>query len=228
MKTIICIPGLGGRANLFDGYKSLLPEYNLEIVDLIDWKKTQAEVDELVARHADAIILCNCYGSHIALRSIEKMPERVSALIVVEPFFSQLFFWRHIASPLNKILVALSRITDKMGLKRKTFKIVNYGMVEKEPLWKQILLDWEHQSMTDYLTKLEDITTFKIPENISTKTLLLFSPSGFTPNPKIRKLMQSFFKQCDIAVLNNKKHTIMTLASDEIVSNMKNWLEKTN
>lgn len=225
METIICIPGLGGRANLFSKYKNVLSEYNLEFVDVINWKKAQGDVDKIIEKKEKVILFCNCYGSQLALRSIEKYPYKVSALIVIEPFFGEFLSWRKIAIVINWGILAIMNLTDFLGVRRTKFPEVDYNMVEKQPLFFQPFYDVWHQSMTDYFEKIDDVLKFELSPRVDTKTFFIFSPKGFIRDPKKRERLKSVFSNAELVELGKNSHNIMTLSYEEIATAVKNWLE---
>lgn len=225
METIVCIPGLGGRANLFSKYKGALSEYNLEFVDVINWKKAQDDIDQMIEKHEKVIFFCNCYGMQFALRTIEKNPSKISALVVIEPYLGEFLSWRKIAIVINWCILAIMNLTDRLGIKRTKFPEVDYNWVEKQPLYLQPFYDIWHQSMTDYFEKIDDILKFELPSHVDTKTFFIFSPKGYIRDPKKRERLKNVFPNAELVELGKNSHNIMTLSYDEIATAIKNWLK---
>ncbi|MES2315616.1 MAG: hypothetical protein V4486_02670 [Patescibacteria group bacterium] len=225
MKTIICIPGLGGRANLFNKYKGSFPGFNIKTLDVIAWQEAQAKVDQMLADETEGVIFfCSCYGAQFALRAMEKYPVKTEALIVVEPFFMEFVWWRKIGYFLNNLVLLIIRGTHAIGLGRSKFKEVDYNMVEKQPLFFQPFYDISHQGSKDYFEKLKDIATFKLPPKVETKTLFIFSPRGFMRGLKKRARLQKIFINGDYIELGPNSHTIVTLAFQDITTAIKKWI----
>ena len=118
---IICIPGLGGHKNIFRQYAKEFPEYEMEFVQLIEWRTAQEEVARMIDDTDAVILLCNCYGAQIALRAMYTRMEKVKALIVIEPFFFQFTQWLKFPLFIAHALYALNKITDRLGLRRRTY-----------------------------------------------------------------------------------------------------------
>lgn len=224
MKTIICIPGLGGRSNYYREYKNLLSQFNLEFFDVVNWKEAQKAIDGFTEKQEQVIFLTNCYGIQFALRAIDKYPSKVAALIVIEPFFGEFFPFKKAALLINKLILGFMRFTDKLGLKRTKFPEVDYYFVERQPLFFQPFYDVVHQSMTDYFEKTEDILTYQPPEQVRTKTFLIFSPKGFVRDPKKRQRFKDVFINSDMAEVGKNTHNIVTLSTPEIAEAIRNWL----
>ncbi len=229
MKTILCIPGLGGRENLFDKYKEALSNHRLISLDVIDWQKAQVEVDKLVETEPGQIILfCSCYGIQLALRTIKKNKAKVAALIVVEPYFGEFLFWRSIARPINKFILGIIKFAHYLGFGREKFRYVDYNMVEKKPLFVQPFYDIIHQGSKDYFEKIDDILTFELPNLIETKTLFIFSPLGFIRDPRKRARLKNVFINADMVEIGERTHNIMTLSYKVIAEAIVNWLKNNN
>ncbi len=228
MKTIICIPGLGGKANIFDNYKESFPDFNLKFVDLIDWRKTQEEVYSLVEKNDQVIFFCSCYGSQIALRAIERFPARVAALAIVEPFFAEFLFMRKVQVAINNAILVIIKFVNSLGIRRTKFKEVHYNFVEKQPMIVQPVYDLMHQRFRDYFEKLKDIGGFELPPRVETKTLLICSPNGFVHTLERRARLKSIFVNSDLVELGDNTHFIMTTSSQEVATALKAWLSKNN
>lgn len=225
METIICIAGLGGRSNLFNKYGDILSDYNLKFVDVINWQVAQKEVNWLVEKSESIIFLCNCYGTQLALRAIEKTPNKVSALIAIEPYFGEFFPWKKTALVANRGILSFVKLLHLLGIKRTNFPEVDYNWVERQPLFLQPFSDIRHQSLKDYFGKIDDILTFDLPPRVNTKTLIIFSPKGFVRDAKKRAHLKSVFSNSELAELGKNSHNIMTLSRQEIATSVKNWLK---
>jgi pimeloyl-ACP methyl ester carboxylesterase len=225
METIICIAGLGGRSSLFNKYGDILSDYNLKFVDVINWQVAQKEINSLVEKSENVIFLCNCYGAQLALRAIEKTPEKVSALIVIEPYFGEFFPWRKTALVINHGILSFVKLLHLSGIKRTKFPEIDYTWVERQPLFLQPFSDIRHQSLNDYFGKIDDILTFGLPSCVNTKTLIIFSPKGFVRDAKKRARLKSVFSNSRLVELGKNSHNIMTLSREEIATSVKNWLK---
>lgn len=223
---IICIPGLGGHENVFKNYVADLSEFDVATVSNIDWRQTQIEVSRIVDRSDKVIFLCNCYGAQIALRTMYAKPDKVAAFIIIEPFFAEYFSWTWSASFLAGALLSLKKFTDRFGFRRKTFTQVDYSKVEQYPLVLQPFFDIQHQSLTDYFSKLYDIGTFRLPARVDTKTLFLFSPQGFMRNSEKRKKLLEVFVNADVVELGENSHSIVTLSRKDLIHAITNWIHK--
>lgn len=224
---IICIPGLGGHENVFANYAQDLAEFDVETVSLIDWRKTHEEVSRIVNASDTVIFLCNCYGAQIALRAMYARPSKTIAFIVIEPFFAEFFSWAWMAEFFIGLLLFVKKFTDMLGLKRKTYTEVDYSKVEEYPLFLQPFFDMQHQSLTDYFTKMEDIATFRLPVRVDTKTLFIFSPGGFMKDGAKREKLQSIFVHSEVVEMGEKSHNIVTLSRKQLVNVIIDFVRKT-
>ncbi|MDB5254165.1 MAG: hypothetical protein JWL80_231 [Parcubacteria group bacterium] len=227
MKSIITIPGLGGHPSVFSHYRSLLPEYSLGFIDLINLSKgEQLIIENIHKEDHKVIILANCYGILPVLRNIKDLGYRIEKLIIIEPFFTEFYWWQSLAKSMARMFLGLSHLTDELGLTRKHFKKdVDYIHLSRYPLWIQPFFDLSYQTTTEYLEKLYDISSFTLPEQISIPTLLIFSPGGYSQNPVRRNKIISHFSHATVTEVGKKTHNIVTVSEKEITSAINNWLQ---
>lgn len=226
MQTIICIPGLGGRANLFDKYEAVFTDFKLEAVDVINWREAIENICTLVQKEDKVILLCSCYAVHLALRVIDRYPEKVTHLVLIEPFFGEFLHFRKIQLATCQVLLAIIKFGDKLGIGRRKFIKVDYNFVEQQPMMLQPFYDLAHQSFRDYFEKLKDIGSFQMPERVETPTLFILSPKGFVHTKKRRDRLQSVFVHSAITEVKKDTHFIMTTSPGEIAEATRTWLKK--
>lgn len=226
-RTIVCIPGLGGHPSVFKGYAELLSDYNLRYVDLVDWEKTLAEIKEITKKEGKVIFLCSCYGIQLALRVIEEMPNAVTHVIVVEPFFTEFKLLQPVAKVVSEWIIKFLKWTDALGLRRKKFiKNIDYTKFGKYPIFVQPLFDFAWQNLTDYFIKWNDIIVFKLPKRVETKTLLVLSPKGFIRSKKIEQKLGEIFVKGDIVKIPRNGHNIITNSQELVAGQIRKWLTK--
>lgn len=226
MKTIVCIPGLGGHVSVFNNYAQYLKEYSFEYINLINLKKGKSEILEVIKnKKEEIIVLANCYGALPLIEDFNNLENQIQKLIIIEPFFAELYWWDWPGNILVSILLYLSRLTDKLGFKRSKFmKDIDYTYLSRYPIWLQPFFDLSYQTTTDYLEKIYDISNFKLPKDINIPTLLIFSSGGYSQNTEKRNKIISHFKNSTVVEISKKTHNIVTVSEKEIASIIKNWL----
>ncbi len=230
--ALICIPGLGGHPSSFKGYDKLLPEYKVIFTQLIDYRKAFEETKNLCASlEENVVFLTNCYGAQIAMRLIGALPDgKIKGLVIIEPFFAQFHWGRRPALFINKIILKILAIAHKFGLDKKTYRRdIDYFKLARFPIFFQPLFDMGWQSLHFYFDKIEDILRFKLPEQpLGVKSLLIFSPKGFTQNNSRRDYLLRVFNNADIAEVGAKSHNIIALSQNEIADIIRSWLIRLN
>ncbi len=223
-KTIISIPGLGGHPTVFKGYEKILFAYDFYHATVIDWRKAQEEIELIALERGPVILLCNCYGAQSALRLIERFPDAVESLVIIEPYFSEFSWWSPVAFIANKIIIAFMQITDFFKIRRTKFKVnIDYSYLPKYPLFLQPLFDIQYQNMTDYFTKIDDILNFRLPKQIDTKTFLIFSPKGFIRG-SLREKLFDIFKNSEIKEVGKNTHNIVAVSREDVAIAINDWL----
>lgn len=228
MKKIIAIPGLGGHESVYKHYASFFPEYAFESIEFIDIQRAERDLTTLLQGEDEIIVLANCYGAQPILRLIGK-GQRIDKLIIIEPFFTELYWWKPLTVVANKILLFLSVLTDYLGLRRRHFtkENIDYTYLSRYPLWTQPMFDLMFQSTTDYLRKIDDIIHFRIPKQITIPTLLIFSPKGYSEDPERRQEIVNHFTNASVVEVTGRTHNIVTVSEHEIGEAIKNWLANT-
>ncbi|MEK9170555.1 MAG: alpha/beta hydrolase [Patescibacteria group bacterium] len=231
-KTIICLPGLGGHESVFYEYQKFFNGHGMHFLQIINEEKSFKEITEICGERAGNIVfLTNCYGAQLAIRLINSLPwnqDKISGLIIIEPFFSEFHHWRRPARTINKLILLALSAADKIGFKRKWYrKNVDYNELARYPLFFQPIFDMQWQNLDDYFKKILSLLYFQLPkQKINVPTLLIFSPKGFMQNKGRRKIVSDFFQNSSIEEIQTKSHNIITLAKDEIGDMINSWLSR--
>lgn len=226
-EVVICIPGLGGHRTSLSEYKALLPGRELQFVEVVDHRAAQTHIAHL-CDEADAVIfLCNCYGLQLALRAAARVPGKVRALVVVEAFFPQFHAWPRAVLPVNRALLAVVNFFIRLGVRRsRLWTGIDYGRLARYPLFVQPFFDMLWQGLDDYLRKIEDALTYRLPERIDTPTLFILSPNGYFTNGEHRKEVQRIFTRSEIVEIYSKSHNLVSLAAPAIAATADRWLAR--
>ena len=223
--TILCLPGLGGHRSVFNGYSDMIPDQMFRYVEMINWQDTMKEIEQIAREREKIIIMCNCYGTQLALRLIEKDPSSVIGLILIEPVFAEFYPKLTMLNPINSAVIKLMEFTDRIGLRRKKFDYpIDYRKLSKYPMFIQPFFDMRWQNMTDYFKKIKDVLTFKLPQTVNVKTLFILSSKGYLRSPKTREKIYNIFKNHDSVEIRTDTHNIVALSRKEIAGHIKNWL----
>ena len=223
--VIVCIPGLGGHESSLAAYRELLPEYDFRFLRLVNIAEASRDLEGICRNENNVTLLCNCYGVQLAIRAIQKMPEKISRLIVVEAFFAEFHHWMVVPMVVNKWLVLICQLTDLLGLARRKFPTrIDYVKMAKYPIYVQPIFDIRWQNLTDYFLKIDDILTFRLPAEVAVPTLFILSPKGYLRSAADRKAVQSVFVNSDIVEVNENTHNIVSLSRQPISSIIRDWL----
>lgn len=223
--VIVCIPGLGGHESSLAAYRELLPEYDLRFLRLVNIAEASRVLESICRSENNVTLLCNCYGVQLAIRAIQKMPKKINRLIVVEAFFAEFHSWMVAPMIVNKCLVFILKLTDRLGLARSRFPTeVNYAKLAKYPIYVQPIFDIWWQNLTDYFLKIDDILTFRLPAEVSVPTLFILSPKGYLRSAADRKTLQSVFIHSQFMEVNENTHNIISLSQQTIASIIRGWL----
>lgn len=225
-KKILCIPGLGGHASVFSEYFEILSEYELQSIEFVNRDKALADARAALAAEKEPIALfCHCYSSQLGIRLAAEMPDKISRLIFLEPYFVEFHPWMKTLLPVGFILLWLMRFLDWIGLRRKNFTYQpDYVALAKYPIYFQPFFDMRWQDMTDYFDKCYDILTYKLPAGVDTPTLMIFSPEGFSRNPVIRENLRKIFSRVRMAEMPEGTHNVITMGGAAVASSVREYL----
>jgi hypothetical protein len=231
--TIICLPGLGGHKTSFQGYEKLLNRHKVLFTQIIDPKESFEEIKKICesqnSQNEKIIFLANCYGAQFGIRLIDILPVgKIKGLIIIEPFFAQFHFWRWPADVINRGILAILFLAEKLGIRRKKFwSEINYAKLSKYSIFFQPIFDMRWQPLPDYFKKIADILHFKLPKDpINVPTLLIFSPKGFMQDEERKKELSKLFVDTTIEEVQTKSHNIITLSQQEIAHIVLSWIDK--
>lgn len=226
MKTLICIPGLGGHPSVFSEYPGLLPEYELRPVELVDHRKALAEVRTmLVAAKDPAILFCHCYSAQMGIQLAAEMPDKVERLILLEPFFVEQHRWLKTLIPLAILLMGMARFFSWIGVRRRNLNYrPDYVALAKYPIYLQPFFDMRWQNLPDYLDKCYDILAYGLPANVATPTLMIFSPSGFLRDRAKRERLKQIFSRLAITETPDGTHNVIAMAAGSVAAAIRQYL----
>ena len=213
-KKMLCIPGLGGHRSVFAEYVSLLPGYEMEFVELVDRRRTLAEARAaLSAASGPVILFCHCYSAQMGIQLAAEMPEKISQLIFLEPFFVELQPWMKLLLPVGWTLLRLSQLFEALGLRRRRFTYQpDYVALAKYPIYFQPFFDMRWQNLTDYFDKCYDILTYKLPQSVKTPTLMIFSSNGYTRDPAAREHLRIIFSDLRVVETPAGSHNVISMS----------------
>lgn len=228
-RVVICIPGLGGHESCFKEYPTLLSDYDLRFVRLIDHRKCLEDIVSICEREERVTFLCNCYGIQLALRAAERAPKKVERIVVIESFFAEFHFWRPIALAMNTLVLVLLRFFGRIGFKRNSYNTdIDYSKLGKYPVYIQPVFDMQWQNLFDYFSKTKDILTYRLPKKVETPTLFILSPRGWMRNAKDRVVVRSIFTNCRMVEVSANSHDIVLCAPKEVAKAAHSWLESSS
>ena len=155
----------------------------------------------------------------------EAFPDKVTRLVLIEPFFMQFHWWRWPLFPIGYFLLGAARLTDLVGLRRRRFSYQpDYVALAKYPIFVQPLFDMWWQNLTDYFDKCVDALTFRLPARVTVPTLILYSPYGFTRDKKVRAKVRGIFVNSEVVEMDDGTHNIITTMSESAAQAIHNWL----
>lgn len=226
MKTLICIPGLGGHPSVFNEYKALLPEYNLRMIELVDPSKALADTRAAVREEKEPVVLfCHCYAEQLGIQVAAEMPDKVSHLIILEPVFSEFLPWTKALWPLCALLLAGARLTDRMGLRRRHFTYEpDYVELAKYPLFVQPLFDMRWQNLTDYFRKCWEQLTYRLPPRVEAPTLMILAPGGFSSDARTKERLKKIFVNARLVDMEQGTHNIVTMGGVPVAVAVRGYL----
>ena len=223
---LICIPGLGGHPSVFAEYIALLPEYELRSIEFVNRQKALTDARAaLAAEKTPVILFCHCYSAQMGIQLAAEMPEKVSRLVFLEPYFVEFHTWMYIFRPLIWSLREITRFFGWIGLRRRTFTYQpDYITLAKYPIYIQPFFDMRWQNLTDYFDKCYDILTYKLPPSVLTPTLMIFSPQGFFRNPAKRERLKKVFSRLHIVETQTGTHNVITMGAAPVAAMIREFL----
>lgn len=229
MKTILCIPGLGGHPSVFAEYAPLLPEHKLRSMEFVNREKALADARAVLAEEKDPVILfCHCYSAQMGIQLAKEMPAKVSHLIFLEPFFTEQHPWTKVLKPIDLAVLGIVKFFSFIGVRRRKFTYQpDYIALAKYPIYVQPLFDMRWQNLTDYFDKCYDILTYKLPQRVDTPTLMIFSPQGFSRNPAKREYLKNIFPRTRIIEMQAGTHNVITMGAASVVDTIRDYLTST-
>jgi pimeloyl-ACP methyl ester carboxylesterase len=220
MKTMICIPGLGGHPSVFAEYVALLPEYKMRSMEFVNRQKTLADTRAAIMAEKDPVVLfCHCYSAQMGIQLAAEMPSKVSSLIFLEPYFVEFHAWMYVFRPITLAVMGIVRFFSWIGVRRRTFTYQpDYIALAKYPIYIQPFFDMRWQNLTDYFDKCYDILTYKLPLGVEVPTLMIFSPKGFFRNPAKRELLRKIFSRLHIVETRTGTHNLITMGAAPVAA----------
>ena len=226
-EVFVCIPGLGGHESALADFEKKLPEFQFKFLRIVDPDEAERELEAMCRSAGKVTLFCNCYGSHLAIRVIQKMPHTVERLIIVEPMFVALHRWLRLLIPLNRLALALVRFSTSLGVyRRHRWETIDYRNFEWVPIWCQSILDILWQPLDKYLLKTLDMLQFELPESIEKPTLFVLSPKGLLRSERNKKFLGTIFVNLQIVTVTSNTHNIISHAEDEIVASIRTWFSR--
>lgn len=217
---MLCLPGLGGHPSVFDEYVPLLPGYRLRTIEFVNREKALRDARAILAAEPGPLpLFCHCYSAQMGIQLAAEMPEKVEKLIFLEPFFCEFHSWLQIFRPLVVFILWMARLTDRIGLRRRRFDYQpDYVALAKYPIYIQPFFDMRWQNITDYFDKCYDIATYKLPPRVEAHTLMIFSPHGFSRNPRTKEALKEVFPNARIVELADGTHNVVTMGAAAVAA----------
>ena len=220
MKTLLCIPGLGGHPSVFNEYVALLPEYRIRTIRFVNRADALRDARAILAEErGPATLFCHCYSAQMGIQLAAEMPEKVERLIFLEPFFAELKPWMKLLLPVGIFLLSAARLTDAIGLRRRRFRYEpDYIALAKYPIYLQPFFDMRWQNLTDYFDKCYDILTYRLPARVEAPTTMLFSPNGFSRDPRAKEKLKKIFVRSRVVEMQDGTHNVITMGGAPVAA----------
>lgn len=217
-EKILCIPGLGGHASVFAEYMEILSEHEMRSIEFVNRDKALADARAAIREEKNPVILfCHCYSAQMGIKLAAEMPDKVSRLILLEPYFVEFHPWMKLLLPVGFFLLWSNRFLDWIGLRRKSFTYQpDYIALAKYPIYFQPIFDMRWQNMTDYFDKCYDILTYKLPRRVDAPTLMIFSPKGFSRDIAARESLKKVFADVRMAETPEGTHNVITMGAPAV------------
>jgi pimeloyl-ACP methyl ester carboxylesterase len=226
-KTLICLPGLGGHPSAFSEYVALLPEYELRSIEFVNRRKALADARTAIqAAEGQVSLFCHCYSAQMGIQLAAEMPGKVSHLIFLEPFFVEFQPWLQISRPLILAILWTVRFFGRIGVRRRKFTYQpDYIALAKYPIYVQPFFDMRWQNLPDYFDKCYDILTYRLPQQVDTPTLMIFSPNGFSRDPANREHLKKIFTKARMVEMQNGTHNVITMGAAPVAKLVREYLD---
>lgn len=229
MRTVICIPGLGGHPSVFAEYAALLSEFELRPVELVNREKTLAELRAAIGAETSPVTLfCHCYSAQIGIQIAMEMPGKIDKLIFLEPYFVEFHPWMRVFKPINLAVMGIVRFFTWIGVRRRTLNYKpDYVALARYPIYIQPFFDMRWQNLTDYFDKCYDILDYKLPPGVDIPTLMIFSPKGFFRDLAKRERLKKVFPKLRIVETREGTHNVITMGAPSVAALIRDYLNHT-
>jgi pimeloyl-ACP methyl ester carboxylesterase len=229
-KPLICIPGLGGHPSVFAEYAALLPEYDLRSIEFVSRDKALADaraaISAAAAANGPVPLFCHCYSAQMGIQLAAEMPDKVSELIFLEPFFAELQPWMKILQPITLAAREIVKFFGRIGVRRRKFSYQpDYIALAKYPIYIQPLFDMRWQNLPDYFDKCYDILTYKLPQRVNVPTLMIFSPNGFSRDPANKEHLKTIFLNARLVEMKAGTHNVITMGAAPVAETVREYLK---
>jgi pimeloyl-ACP methyl ester carboxylesterase len=203
---------------VFSEYVEILSEYELRSVEFVNITKALADAKAALAAEKKPVVLfCLCYSSQLGIRLAAEMPDKVSQLIFLEPYFVEFHLWMKVLLPITFGIWQFMRFLDWLGIRRKNFTYQpNYVALAKHPIYFQPFFDMRWQNMTDYFHKCYDILTYKLPARVDAPTLMMFSPKGFSRSSASKEKLKEIFPHARMVEMREGTHNVITMGAPAV------------
>lgn len=259
--TLVFLHGVGSNASRWEEFvekTSLQNHWNIIRVDLRGHGGSESTQKATLEQHADdcvaildqvgveqAIFVGHSLGAHIAMMIAQRYPQRVRALVLVDPLVSEALTTeakkKQRMRSVVRVLEGMARISNAMGFRRQLphYSLRQHDQKAREMLAKggealeafikeysSPLIDLGHIHTADYARDLLE-TSRKEPDvlQLSKPVLVIVASSGkFTQPP----LMRQWVNRLPMGAMSmvNCVHWPFTECPEEIGKVLEDWIEQ--
>jgi esterase len=185
-------------------------------------------------RCSRAVLAGHCLGANLALHFAERHPQRVEALILIEPMPREalvgIYKWMMMLRPVLRVLARLVRLANALGLHRRQIAALDLEEWDRAIQSGRSVMKASPSSDLRYMptaTYLQGLAAVGEPlpqlRAIRTPTLALLSKNSRMTDPALTRAAMEKLASVDIVPLE-AKHWIPTEQPDAMVAAIDGWL----
>lgn len=192
-----------------------------------------------------AVLIGHSLGAHLALHFAARFPDRVRALVLIDPAFPQalrgLWRWLRAFRPLLSVGAMFIRLLNALGLRRRRIPLRDLRVLDEQVRSELLGSGKSHEFVDRYSSPLADLKFFPVghylqeliemlrplpkPADLNTPILVLLSRAVTYTDPMITQRLFANLPQVESATID-AYHWPLTEKPAEVRAAIEKWFAK--